>query len=647
MKPWVTAVVVVLQLAAATVTARSQPYVVEGMTLGERIPLGTTNYRSYKCGSSTYFEDYTWCQRTRVSTTSAGRGSLSNAIIHAKDGTAIYLMAKAMPVSLDRSAVQKEMDELSKQFNAEPTKVEWLPQAAGVPSSIIAVWGRIELRKLKPDDAEVAREDDPSAGVLVDFLGDVARSAKAGLPVFRVAGGAGYLYAASFDAGSRGYRRYVAVDVSQPALKKFEPALHEVLQKDQSLAGDDYKLWPEVALLARNLSLASSPAIASEALDKVFDQFRSKKLRSHVWSLLPLGSVSNLAERAYWSLNIYGPKTEYPEIRESIQKFLADHPSEPFSEFLYYTIGDFDKALKVNPNSVISGVLRYGSGHRIIEALFEDTRKVVKIPNTPYQPVNDTLVGLNQHPELYDNKLLANVVPQFAARAAAAQPWFEAVLRDETSPQRDDAAYILGWLAFHQGRFKEALAYLSQAMALGNGDYRRPAAMRQVVRIMARVPAREQIAMVESDPTFAQQPALWYVAARSAYRDFNYASAIETAQRGLNALKVPLDRLPATTDPKKINDALEKIEPKLEDDLNINEMPYLVEASREILQYETYLKSAAADRPDNVAKTARAIILKYSLLLDQPDQAARRRSAPELAHKDLRQAVHLIDMTLA
>jgi tetratricopeptide (TPR) repeat protein len=641
-------VALLFELSAMT-TARSAPYVVEGLKLGEPIALGTPVYRSYSCVPSVQFDGYTLCKRAQPKTTSAGRATLSNTIIHAEDGTAIYVTAKLAPVSIDRSAVQKEIEELSKEIKERPTKIEWMPARPGVPPSVIALWGRSELRKLKSQELEAIRDGyDDGLGLLVDSLGDLARSAKAKLPIYRIAGGAGYVYSASFDGSGRGHRAYMAVDISQPAIRKFEPALHEVLQKDQSLASDDYSLWREVALLTRNLSLESSPTIANEALDKVFDKYPSKKLRSHVWSLLPLGSISNLAERAYWSISVYGPKTGHPEIRESIQKFVANHPSEPFIEFLHYTIGDFDKALQANPNSIISGVLRYGIGHRILESLLQETTKVVKIRQSQDtdEPVNDALVALNANPKLYDNKLLGSIVPNFAARAAAVQPWFETVVHDESSPHRDDAAYMLGWLAFHQGKFKEALGYLSQAMALGNGDYSRPAAMRQTVRIMARIPAREQVAIVESNPTFAKQPALWYMAARSVYRDFHYTLAIETAERGLNALQVPLDRLPATTDPQKIKEAFEKIEPKPDDDLNLNELPYLVEASREILRYETYLKSAATDRPDNVARKARAIILKYSMLLDPREQSAPGRNSPELAHKDLRQAAHLVDMTL-
>jgi tetratricopeptide (TPR) repeat protein len=572
------------------------------------------------------------------------RATLSSTIIHASDGTAIYLAAKLAPVAMDRNAAQREIEELSREMKEQPRHVEWVPARAGSPAAVIAWWGRIELRQLKRAEMQDAA-DGYASGLLIDPLGDTPRAAKAGLPIYRLAGAAGYVYAASFAA--TGQRSYVAADVSQLALKTFETGLNEVLEEDQSLA-DDHKLWPQVSELTRNLSNATSAAIANEALDNLFQKYPSKKLHSHVWSLLPLGSLLNLSQRAHWAVSIYGPNTEYPEIREAIQSFLAARPDAPFSEFLYYTIGDFETALQRNPKSIIAGVLRYAIGYRIIDSLLQDTTKVVKLPSVPdtTEPVNSTLVTLNEHPELYENKLLGTLVPSFRSRAAEAKPWLEQVLRDASSPHQDDAAYMLGWLAFHQGDFKGAVTYLSSAMSAGNGDYRKPAAMRQVVRIMARLPASEQIALVQSDSTFMQQPALWYMAARTAYRDFNYRLAVETAERGLRLLNVPVDNLPATTDPQKIKAVLENVEPKLDDDLNLSEMPYLREASREMLEYESYLASAASDRPENLSRRARAIISKYSMLLDPVEEAKRRRT-PELVHKDLRQAIHLIDVSLA
>jgi tetratricopeptide (TPR) repeat protein len=142
---------------------------------------------------------------------------------------------------------------------------------------------------------------------------------------------------------------------------------------------------------------------------------------------------------------------------------------------------------------------------------------------------------------------------------------------------------------------------------------------------------------------------LWYIAARAAYRELDHALAIDTVERALKALKVPLDRLPATTDPKVIDNAIEKINPDLSDDYNMSEIPYLLEASREIVSYRASLKALAGERPEEFGRRSRRLIIKYSNMVD--DQAhqdgQQRPKTNELAHRDLRQALYLIDATLA
>jgi tetratricopeptide (TPR) repeat protein len=182
-------------------------------------------------------------------------------------------------------------------------------------------------------------------------------------------------------------------------------------------------------------------------------------------------------------------------------------------------------------------------------------------------------------------------------------------------------------------------------------DYKRPA-LRETIRILAQFPAREQIKILESNPSLAQQSALWYAATRVAFRSFDYEFAIEAGQRGLNSLKVPPDQLPATTDPGRTLEALKKIRPPAPDQndgsdtANLSEIAYVVEASREILRYETYLNSIATERPEDVARKVRTIVLKYSVFVDEPKLPKRRPSSLQSIHKDLRQAVHLIDMAL-
>jgi hypothetical protein len=54
---------------------------------------------------------------------------------------------------------------------------------------------------------------------LVSFLGDIERSAKAGVPVYRLGGSAGFLWVATFDQSGKGVLRYLAIDDS-----KIEPS---------------------------------------------------------------------------------------------------------------------------------------------------------------------------------------------------------------------------------------------------------------------------------------------------------------------------------------------------------------------------------------------------------------------------------------
>ena len=668
MRSFLFALVVFLDVLSMT-PARPASYTVNGFTLGDSVRNRPT-FKSYQCEDSS-FDGIKECSRTVQQDTRLGAGTLSSKIMRAEDGTAIYLMTNLSPVSLDEAGIRKEIDGLSNEFKQPPKTVEWPTAPAATTRSAIAIWGDVQLRPVNPEDFDDGKFDPVWPGIFLDPLGDLEASVKAGLPIYRVTGGPGYIYCASFDRNGRGHRHYEAIDIARRLVKDFVPALQDILDKDQALAATDYGLWPDVARLTRHLALDTSPTIANQALDKGFEKYRSKKLRSHVWSLLPMGTINYLEGHEHsGKVSTYGPDTHYPGVRRDIQTFLKSNATDPFSDFLYYTVGEFDEALRTNPKSVISDVINYARGHELLQALLQDLPEPVRKKidaevereltgysrNYDAGPVNSTLIALNWSPELYDNKLLGDVIPNFAKSAAAMRPYFQAVLRDKTTAHSDDAAYMLGWLAYHQGQSKEALDYLSQAMVIGNGDYKRPAAMRQVVRILGQFPPREQVSIVEGNPEFSQQPAFWYAITRSAFRTFDYATAMQIGEQALNKLHLPIDRLPASTNAQKITDAVKKIIPprRNKDDsddefdyTNAVEIPYIVEASREITRYQNYLKTAATDRPDNVQKKAKEIVVKYSLLLDQVKSPGVRPGSNVPAHKDLRQALHLIDTTLA
>lgn len=58
-----------------------------------------------------------------------------------------------------------------------------MPQRAGFPNGILALWGQVELEPLDKDSIEALAEGRPPStkGYFIDFIGDFARSAKEGL----------------------------------------------------------------------------------------------------------------------------------------------------------------------------------------------------------------------------------------------------------------------------------------------------------------------------------------------------------------------------------------------------------------------------------------------------------------------------------
>lgn len=645
-RAWLPVFVFVLAELFSAISAHAGNYAVDGIKVGTRISPSSATYRSYRCKPSDDFAGALRCERSRQEREGGRTVSIDNTLIHSQDDTALYVMSNAAPIALNPAAARGEIDRLSRAIGERPVKVIWRPDDRS-PTAVVAVWGQVNLVEVTGDASSALSEGkSPHLGVLVDTLGDLKKSANSGAPVYRLTGGSGFIYTASFDASGRGNRHYVAVNATPLAMVHYEAEAAKVLQQDQLLAGDDYSLWPQLAIATRRLALDTSPDAANAAMEKAFEKNQSKKLYSHVWAVLPGGPISHLPDSEFWPVDIYGPKTQHPSIRRDLQNVIAKYPTDRFIDFAYYALGEFERAIEANPKSVIGNAIRYARGHGRIEAILKDAVAIVKSHKSKdtYNPegVIDSLQYMKDNADIYDRKLIGVLVPNFAAQAAAARPDLEAVLRNEKTHHADDAAYFLGWLTFQQGKSREALPYLSKALAVGNGDFKE-AALKLAVRIELENSAAEQFKMVDSDVNFSKQPVLWYVAARSAYREFDYAAAIKEVQRALQALNVPIDRLPATTDPDRLDAAIKRINPDLDTDMNFVELPYLLQASTEFVDYQSFLKKSGSEHPDVLYARARAIIVKYSMLLNPPEQPAH---PPQLAHKDLRQALHLIDLTL-
>jgi hypothetical protein len=191
-------------------------YVVDGLTLGGHVESGNRASQPYQCRPSDNFSGLIWCHEEH--TTPDNRVMRSHSILQSQDGTAYYLHSYFQPAFFDPNHIQNEIDRMSSEFG-DQARVIQMPQREGLPSALMAIWGAIQLEPLKLDEISILASGGSPPGILVSFLGDEERSAKAGVPVYRLAGGAGFLWVATFDQNGRGVLQYLAIDDS-----KIEPS---------------------------------------------------------------------------------------------------------------------------------------------------------------------------------------------------------------------------------------------------------------------------------------------------------------------------------------------------------------------------------------------------------------------------------------
>jgi hypothetical protein len=204
------------EAARQTVQPGAKPtYVVDGTALGARLKPESAAYREYRCMPSDEFAGFTWCEKRRQEKNRLGTVSSASSILHSQDGTAVYVNRSTEPATFDRGEIDKQIDALSTKYGERARVMRMEPTAGFDGTAVIAQWGQIELEPLGADElAGLAAGSDAPAGLRVDYLGDFARSAKLGLPVFRIAGGAGYVWSASADQKGRGRLRLLSSDAS-------------------------------------------------------------------------------------------------------------------------------------------------------------------------------------------------------------------------------------------------------------------------------------------------------------------------------------------------------------------------------------------------------------------------------------------------
>jgi serine protease Do len=208
-------------------------YSVKGVTLGDRVQFGSDDYKKYACSNSqpfygNEFAGFTWCRKTEHEREKRGSFKAYYTILHSDDGSIVYVNRSQEPAYWGENEVKSDIDYYSGKIGARPKNLIKMPSRPGFPDGTIAVWGDVTLdRIVDPQSLKLlAAEKNPNLGVLIDFIGDYARSAKNDLPVYRMSGGAGFVWSASYNSHGRGTLRFLAINPSAfyvPALSAPNP----------------------------------------------------------------------------------------------------------------------------------------------------------------------------------------------------------------------------------------------------------------------------------------------------------------------------------------------------------------------------------------------------------------------------------------
>ena len=182
--------------SASKSDAPTQPFTVNKLTLGARVPSGSAAYKAYDCGPSSLFKGFTWCHRTSTDKKSGTKINTSYSLLHSADGAIVYANQSSEPSSYTSKDVKEELQRLKDKYGAQP-RILNMPHKPEFAEGVIATWGDVALEPLDAESMRIlATGKSPGQGLLLDFIGNLRRSAQVGLPVYRLAGGPGFVWSA-------------------------------------------------------------------------------------------------------------------------------------------------------------------------------------------------------------------------------------------------------------------------------------------------------------------------------------------------------------------------------------------------------------------------------------------------------------------
>jgi hypothetical protein len=208
------ATVLAVGVVASTLAQDKAVYMVGGFALGGKVKFDSEPYRKYECSPSEQFEGFIWCQSSRDERERRGTFKAYYGMLHSNDGTVLYTNRFQEPAFWRDDEFGEDINWYSRKLGEQP-KILQMPSRLTLPDAIIAVWGKVVLEPLDDESRKVLGEGKIVAkrGIFIDFVGNYVRSVREGLPLYRITGGAGFVWAGSKKDG-QGTLRFLAINPS-------------------------------------------------------------------------------------------------------------------------------------------------------------------------------------------------------------------------------------------------------------------------------------------------------------------------------------------------------------------------------------------------------------------------------------------------
>ena len=194
--------------------APNRGYVVNGLALGAPFSPQSNPATDYACHASDDYTGFSWCSSHHAKSRKFGPETIWMSVFRSETNAAVEIAEAVDPGFFQQGDAEREIQRLSRDFGQQARVIAVdLPSGGG--HAVIAVWGAVNLTTLDSPTMDALRRGAPvHSGLLVGFLGDVRASARLGLPVYRLGGGAGFIWNAEYNSSGKGVLRIIAVDPS-------------------------------------------------------------------------------------------------------------------------------------------------------------------------------------------------------------------------------------------------------------------------------------------------------------------------------------------------------------------------------------------------------------------------------------------------